>query len=495
MSVISWLGNAEYGVAGNRVQEGNPVVFRPNDISGLQVWLDANNGNAVYANGFGTVESWFNQGDLSGNFDLSGTADVRYGDNRVNGLNVVTFNANAYMTGQFAMNFQDRSLFIVSRRNTPIDTSGVFTWLTGDTSGEIESGIVYDLSSNTYTYLISKHPGFSVEVAFDTQTDTTGYPELATFINSSTDLSANYVGLNGASQVLTANNLASGYYTSNAPYFIGNYFGGVTIGNDYDLCEVVMYDTALDATQRALVEEYLIAKWAVTSPPAPPFNPQSISGLRVWLDASNGVDVSGSAVLSWQNLGDVSGSYIPGSNVASYSNGFVDFPSETTLETYAQLPYYSRTFFCVFEPKSDLTTIAYPYLNLNVGDATDGRQIGVTWDSNVSSFYVSVCQNGTNCPISGVVTLNSGLNLYTGVVDSNSYTTTYAYMNNGSNVNISTDLGNQFNQNPIPYSIGSSVTDSPAFAMAEFLEYDSVLTSGQISTVTAYLSQKWNLGF
>lgn len=491
--IISWLGNASYGVAGTRVRADNPVVFRPTDISGLQVWLDGNDASSVNFNEFGTCLSWFNKGDLSGNFDLSGTADIRYGDNFVNGLNVVTFNADAFMTATYAMNFQDRSIFIVSRRNQDI-SGGTFTWLTTDTANGIETGI--SQSGATFSYLVAKHPGFSVELDFDTTTDTTNYAELATFINSSTDLSGNYGGLNGTSQTLFTSNLAT-FNTSSILYYLGNYFGGSTLPNDYDMCELIIYDSVLTEAQRLAVEEYLIAKWAITTPPPPPFVPTDIGGLQVWLDGSNSssITLSGSDVTSWSNVGLAGGSFVPGSNIATYSNSFVNFNTETTLEAYFQLPYYSRTGFCVFENRSDLTTSSYPYVNLMNANATDGRQVGITYDSNTSQYNLTICQSGTNCPIvAPFASLPSNLNLIYYVIDSNSSANSYGFLNNSSNLNTSTDLGNLFNQNPIPYEIGSSTSNSPIFSVAEFLEYDSVLSSSNLSNVKTYLSDKWGLG-
>lgn len=491
--LVWWLGNGEYGVAGNRVREGNPVVFRPSDISGLQIWLDANNTDSVNATPFGLVESWDNLGDLSGNFDLSGNLGVRYGDNFVNGLNVVSFDPGAFMTGTFALNFQDRSVFIVSRRRSDI-SGGVLTWLSSDTNGGIETGI--SQTGGTYSYLLAKHPVFSVQLVFETTTNTTGYAELVSFVNSSTDLSGNFGALNGTTQTLTSSNLASGYNTGSINYYIGNFFGGSALGNLYDLCEMIVYDSALNSAQIALVQEYLIAKWAVVDPPPPPFDPSSISGLRVWLDGSNAssLSLSGSDVLSWSNVGSAGGLFAPGSNVATWSSNIVNFPTQTTLESYFQLPYLSRTFFTVFEVKSDLTSISYPYVNLMNGNATDGREIGVSWDSNTSNYITTVCQQGTNCPIVGAFTpLPTGLLLYYGAVDSNSSSNTVSYINDSGNLNTSTDVGNVFNQNPIPYSIGSAANDSPSFTMAEFLEYDTVLSSSNIANVKSYLSDKWGL--
>jgi hypothetical protein len=504
--VISWLGNAEYGVAGNRLLTVVPFNFNPRDISGLQLWLDANDGSTIVDNPFGTVLSWSNKGDLSGNFDLSGTADVRIGDNRVNGLNVVTFNANAYMTGNFAMNFQDRSLFIVSKRNTVIDSSGgigVFTWLTGDTSGAIESGVVYDVSANTFQYIVSKHPGFAVELDFLTSSDTTGYAELATFVNSSTDLSANFVALNSVGQTPIVSNLASGYATSNLTYFLGNYFGGSSLANDYDLCEVIMYDTALSATDIGRVQEYLTAKWAIANPPTPtppvpvPFSPSDISGLQVWMDGSNAgsLFLSGTDILSWTNVGSAGESFIKSNGLVTYSNSQAEFNTGATLDVSGMtLPYYSRTAFGVFDCKSDLSTIAYPYVNIQGTNTSQGRQFGIAWDSNTSNYLFQICQAGINCPVNApFYSLPIGLNLFCGVVDSNDASNNAGYFNNGSNINTSTDLGNLFENSNIPYYIGSTDSNSPAFQMAEFIEYDSVLSPSNISTVTSYLSDKWGL--
>lgn len=504
-TVISWLGGEAYGVSGNRLRAPVPFNFNPTDISGLQLWLDANDGFTVNSNPFGTVLSWSNKGDLSGNFDLSGTADVRVGDNFVNGLDVVTFNANAFMTGTYAFNFQDRSLFIVSRRNQPIDTSGgtgIFTWLTGNTADAMETGIL--LSGSTYSYLISKNPGFSVELDFQTSLDTTGYAELATFVNSSTDLSANYVSLNGTAQTLFVSNLASGYETASLEYYLGNFFNGTTLANDYDLCEVIMYDTALNATQIGLVEEYLKAKWAIANPPTPvppvptPFAPTDISGLQVWLDGSNvgSIFLSGSDILSWANLGSAGQDFIQTNGLVTYSNSVGEFNSGATLDASGiALPYYSRTNFAVFNCKSDLSTIATPFLGLFGTNTSNGVQVGVNWDSNTSNYQFAICQAGINCPVvAPFYSLPTGLNLVCGVVDSNDANNNAGYFNNSSNLNTSTDIGNLFEQTTIPYYLGNSDSNSPAYLMAEFIEYDSVLSASNISTVTSYLSDKWNLG-
>lgn len=223
--------------------------------------------------------------------------------------------------------------------------------------------------------------------------------------------------------------------------------------------------------------------------------------MSIWLDANNvsSITVDGSnQVLTWSNLGSVSNTWSNDSNYATYgqdsnNNYVVSMPSATSLTTYTTLPYYSRSQFVVFECVDDVTTLTYPYVNLINGQATDAFQSGVSYDSNAVVYYTTVCQNGTNCPIVGQIPSIpvGGYNLAIYVIDSNSSTNTLTYWNGGSNLNTSTDIGNLFNQNPVPYIIGSPVTDSPDFRLAEIIEYDNVLASSNISTVASYLVNKW----
>ncbi len=499
--VISWLGNASYGVAGNRFRVDVPVVFRPTDISGLLMWLDANDSDSVNATPFGLVESWHNKGDLSGNFDISGSATVRYGDNLVNGLNVVTFNGDSFLSGVFGLNTSDRSIFIVSRRNQDI-SGGIFTWLTSDSTDGMETGI--SESAGAYTYLVSKHPGFAVELGFTTTVNTTGTAELVTFVNSSTDLSGNYLALNGTAQTFVVNNLAN-YELTPIPYYLGNYFGGATLPNDYDLCEVIIYNTALNATQISQVEEYLTRKWSVPVLPPEPFSPKNIAGLSLWFDAENKssltVDTSGT-VLSWSNLGSVAtaatsntGIVTVVTDVASKNN--VQFQAGTDLTFYTSLNYNSRTQFVVFKDITQLRLVSDQTLSFIYGDALYGLKSGVNWDSNSDTFQYTLGYPGDAQPnpigITGDNPL-SNVTLATFVTDSTDGTLCKFYLNNGSNINVSDSGLDEFNKNPIPYYLNFA-SNAQGQNMCEFLEYDSVLSSSNISTVTAYLSDKWNLGF
>jgi hypothetical protein len=259
----------------------------------------------------------------------------------------------------------------------------------------------------------------------------------------------------------------------------------------------------LNEPQRINVEQYLIRKWKLVDPPPPPpapFVPTDISGLYLWMDAANAgsFSLSGSNITSWSNLGLAGASFDAGCNTASRTTdkdgySWVDMPSQTTLEGYMAFPYYSRTAFVAFKNTTPLDTITYPYENLMSTDVGSGRQLGLAYDSNTSNYSMALCQQGQNCPAAGTIPVvgTGDINLAIWGVLSNTASSNTCYWNGGSNVNTSTDIGNLFNTNPIPYYIGSPVTDSPSFSLGEILEYDTLLSPSQISTVANYLVTKW----
>lgn len=497
---LSWLGCGAFGANSLKVKDIEPIIFKPTDISGCRIWFDANNSASINANEFGTVFSWMNLGTLGGQFDLSGGADIQTGVNTVNNLNVVSFTNNAYMTGNFQLNFQERSVFLVVKQKS--DLSGnVNALFSSDATNGMEIFTLTDASGTTF--FIGKHPSPVPTLAFSTPLNFIGSAVLTEFINAS-DLSGNWMGYNGEQRTPTYEVIASGYNTSNIEYFLGGYFGGTALPGAEDYCEMIIYEGALPESERKLVETYLITKWNLITPappPPPPFTPTDYSGLYLWLDANQPSTITlgtSNDVVGWSNIGLAGTTFAPGCNTAVYakdSNGnyFVGMGSGTLLETYMSLPYYSRTQFIVMENLADFTATTYPYQNFLVGNASAGVQTGFVYDSNSVQYFISMCQSGVNCPVGGVIPTIpiGGYNLGIWSVDSNDYTSTVAYFNGGSNRNTSTDLGNVFNTFPIPYSLGSPVYDSPAYRLCEVIEYDSRLSFTQISTVANYLVNKW----
>lgn len=495
---VSWLGTTGFGMSGIRLRDQEPITFQPTDISGCAIWMDANDNDAVTYNSLLQVSSWKNKGTLGGQFDASGAGVVEYGQNQQNGLNTVTFREYGFLSGNFTLNFQSRSVFIVVKPNSFPAASGVPTF-SSDTTNFQET---FFAKNGSWLWYEGKHPSPFPNNAFETSTDYTGYASIAEFIVG-TDLSDNWSGINGTYIAPTYQSAAS-YATGSAVYFLGNYFNGSAIQADVDYCEILIYNTALSSADRENVEAYLQRKWNIQEPPPPPpapFSPMDISGLYVWMDANNTSTITTDAssnILSWSNLGLASNVFSNDSNYAKYaqdsnSKWFVAIPTEATLASYTSLPYLTRTSFAVFENVSDLTTLTYPYENFWNTSASGGVQLGVSYDSNAARFYMSMCQQGYNCPVVGQLASVpvGGYNLAIWACDSNTVASNYGSFNGGSNLNVSTDLGNLFNTAPIPFSMGSPVFDSPSFRVGEVIEYDSLLSPAQISTVADYLVTKW----
>ena len=490
---VSWLGNASFGANSVKVKDPEPLIFRPTDISGCVMWLDANDNSTVIYNDVFQVTQWNNKGTLGGGFDLSGAGLVEYGTSTVNGLNVVSFKPYGFMTGTYAFNFQARSVFLVTKPKT-FPTATTISIFSSDTNGCQET---FFAKNGTWVWFEGKHPSPIPTTAFETATDYTGYANLASFVLN-TDVSGNWTGINGSYIAPIYEAGAAGYTTTSATYFLGNFFGGSAINADVDFCEIIMYNNAVSNVEREEIEAYLRAKWALLDP-VPVFSPTDIAGLQIWMDANNTstITTSGSNILTWSNLGAVSNVFSNDSNSAAYiqdSNGMnvVAMPSATSLTTYAQLPYYTRTSFAVFETVSNLSTLTYPYQNIWACETSGGLQLGVSYDSNTARSYMQMCQQGLNCPVVGEIILPiGGYNLAIWGTDSNTTASTIAYFNGGSNINTGTDLGNLFNTAPISFGMGSPVNDSPAYRVGEIIEYDSLLTTSNISTVANYLVTKW----
>ena len=496
---MSWLSGQAFGANSVRVRDQEPLIFKPTDISGCRIWLDANDANTVITNELLFVSSFVNKGTLNFQFDISGNQPVIYGSTIVNGLNTLSFTPDSFMQSAFALDFQPRSLFIVTKENS-VPASNANPWLASDTSNGME---VFSLTNGTQTYFLGKHPSPIPELAFETSTIYTGYPALVEFINS-TDSNDNWMGVNTTKSVPIYSVNASGYNQSNIPYYLGGYFSGSTVASSQDFCELILYEGALNPYLREEVEKYLMTKWAITTPPPPPpppFSPSSISGLYLWMDAqnSNTLTLSGSNVSSWSNQGLAGSSFDAACNTAysvTDNNGFswVQMPTQTTLESYMQLPYYSRTAFGVFQNLTPLDTILYPYENLINTDVETGRQIGVNFDGMSSNYAMAMCQQAQNCPIAATLPVPIGTgdtNLLIMGLLSNTSASNVGYWNGGSNLNTSTDVGNLFSQNPITYYMGTYVSDSPAFRIGEILEYNTLLSPSEISTVANYLTVKW----
>lgn len=239
--------------------------------------------------------------------------------------------------------------------------------------------------------------------------------------------------------------------------------------------------------------------------PAPVvFTPLDISDCYLWFncDDTTTMALSNVTVLSFSNLGlasAIASNTVGEVTVVQDVNNLnvLNFASGTQLEYSATLPYLDRTQFVVFKSLSDMSNATYPYLTFTSGGYS-AMQTGVNWDSNSGLFQYSMCQNGLNCPVLGTTSNNplSNATMVTYVSESVGYSNNALYINDGSNINVSTDIGNLYNTSNDTYTLNNAGPpgEGQSQNLCELIEYGRVLTSNEILTVQEYLNSKWGLG-
>ena len=247
----------------------NPYRFvaadiSPPDIAGLDLWLDASDNSTVLdatdtaASDNEAVKTWQ---DKSGNANHAVQATVAdqplWLASEINGNGALDFDGTNYMLGTSDLpqrQNEEKTVFVVCYP----DVTGVDfplnlydTWATGQTTGSlgaISVEVAYRTSSRTWV---------------SDQAPSTSSANIITLTQASTGnlFAAVSMWLNGA--VVTRDSGTDGALISQTkPYALGGSSGTA----DYNgrLCEVVIYDTELSASDRGDVETYLANKWSVT---------------------------------------------------------------------------------------------------------------------------------------------------------------------------------------------------------------------------------------
>lgn len=229
-------------------------VFSPSDISGLQLWLDADDSNTITLNSTNgsTVSQW---DDKSGNnYHVSQSDDSSqptYVESVLNSKNIVRFDgADKLINGSAtpAGGSTNRTVFVVFNRTSPLNDIGYPLTLGISSSTGQTFGISQEIAVRT---------GNSSRV-FTTAVDSThAIVTVALNGTSTTDLSARKNGstlcVDSTSQSIlnTASGIILGQNTANS----GPHYG--------DVAEIIVYDSALSTSDIQSVESYLASKWGI----------------------------------------------------------------------------------------------------------------------------------------------------------------------------------------------------------------------------------------
>ena len=495
---MSWLGFSGGGVTSSRLRDTFPIIFSPTDISGCALWFDANNNTSVTYDDLLQVSSWSNLGTIPCQWETPNTGGVSYAQYLQNGLNTVGFASNAYMSTSMALDFQERSMFFVSRE-TSVPPGVANPWISSDTEDGMET---FSLVNGTTIFFLGKHPSPIPELAAETNLNFLSTTNLVTLINA-TDASNNFAGINTLSLPSIYSAPASGYNTSSIVYYLGGFFNGSNVPSTQDICEIIVYDHALDPYQRETVETYLMRKWAITSPPPPAFTPLSLSNCGLWFDASQTTTISESSnvVSSWSNLGLNGG--VASSNEGTITSGVTTLNSNNavTFDAYSEMTFpwakaaQDTTIFTVCRANTDMSSSGAVIYLLNPQDEGNYLTTVFFYNSSFSPTAPWVYTNivtGSYFATTGVSTSNITSNviqvtLVSGV-DSNAADARL----NGVALTLPPAYQGAANllQMELTYRIGS-VNENMNWDLGELIQYDRVLTESEILQVQNYLQLKW----
>jgi len=352
--------------------------FDPRSIPGCSIWFDAADTSTITTSGT-NVTSWTNKGSipliaypLTGGLGTpvgGGTNSNAYGGymtsgtSTVNGLNAVscpiqtTYGMNSTVT----FPAQARAVFAVYKATVLGSSSQYLTFfgcatVTPNNQNGMDNYIYYDGQSATLFAEVGAGNGSVLGASTAAGTIPLNTTGMVCWVQSAVSTGSNFITLNGVSQSVTTNAIASTYVTTPQYYFIGCSYPQSCL-----LCEYIMINAEMTIPQRQSMEGYLARKWGITLPTTHPFygtlpfnryfNPTDLPGCSLWLDAAdNSTMNSTTTVTSWSDKSGLNNTMTgtatwTGSNMTfngstnAFSNTTYVFPSNA----YSMFGVYSNT--------------------------------------------------------------------------------------------------------------------------------------------------------
>jgi len=386
-------------------------IWSPSSITGLKVWLDANDTNTFTLNG-SKITTW---ADKSGN---SNNATGVNGPILLQNPNTVSFNGNIqYLTTPYTAYAAAETTFVVYSLYADGQMSLVESSITGGRQLQNLSGKGTSLARNNQAWL-----------AYGTVNSSTNTTYIGECLYNSSGIN---IYVNGAVSVSNTTNPA---FTAGLTVIGGspgqsNYYLNGTIS------EVLIYNSVLTADQRKLVEGYLAWKWSAqaslpTSHPYysfPPNYPTAPASL-----ASSAITTTGFTV-SWSgNLYASSYTYtIDGVSVTpSTDNGVASksavFTGLTPGTLYAVVVTAVSGLGTADSSSFNVTTTAVPPTAPTSLNATSVTSTGFTLGWSGGQYATSYTYSTTPTTNNGVASKSA---IFTGLTPGNTYSITVTATN------------------------------------------------------------------
>lgn len=248
-------------------------AFVPTDIANLKAWYDASDTATITVSGT-AVTQW---NDKSGNayHVTQATSGLRpqSGTRTQNGLNAIDFdggddilNAATASNWTFLSNTSGATVFVTAYADAAADSR--WLWSTNGGSAIYTGSSAYvqstDLMAIGTSRAVNGTSAMDVYLSTPSATDNTAFTMTSQFdLGQATASLRGYVAKNGGTQVNNNTETASASTSApQTPLAIGN-IPSYSYAWDGLICEIIMYNSVLNATDRGKVESYLAAKWGI----------------------------------------------------------------------------------------------------------------------------------------------------------------------------------------------------------------------------------------
>ena len=473
--------------------------FRPVDIPGCSLWLDAADSSTI--TGTSPVTAW---NDKSGNGLNAAATGTSITISTLNGLPAINYDGNSYLTSALTSGAAAPfSIFVIENQasalslpiyttSTSTDANGLFLNNYGNdylTIGSSWAAKTSTINPNQ-TYLLSI---VSTSVSAGT---------ITLYANGTSYLSGTTTGNFSWNTFLIGKRTASGYSDNYAGKF----------------GEIIIFNSALSTPQRQQVEQYLTWKWGLPTANLPtghpgkllpafgtPFTPKSVTGLQLWLDAADPSTITGtSTVTAWADKSGNGNSVTStaGFGTMTLSNNPVNGKTSifSSGQNCLQVPSFtitagqSLTAFHLVVPTLAGGDIVGLHLGPNQGGT--GTYFGdmgyQNTNGNTSYLFIPTTNGGMDNTYAYTPALTYQNTFVILTATYNGGTTLLGYYN-GNKQGPST-LTSSLNLNGQPLRIGSRNSSQNTYGhICESILYFGLLTTPQIQQVEGYLAWKWGL--
>jgi len=480
------------------------LPFKPTDIGGCQLWLDASDSTTISLTG--STVTQINDKSGNSNNTSSSTGTVTYTAGGLNSRPAFSFNATGGFRGPISITGTTLTAFTVATLNSGVNYNGRLFGLANATQ-------------NDYAYATTCEPFFCLNGG----PNISGYRNNTYMSYKTNTFNTAFIGTSqftGSSNITSVNGTPGTAVTdANGSFSITKYgFGCEGLSdagvNWYGYCsEMILYNSLLSTAQRQQVESYLAQKWGLQTSlpqghpgtrgivyPASPLNvmfrvpyqtgfiPTSISSCQLWLDASDitTITLSGSSVTQWKDK-----SVTMASAIQNNSLGYPTYVSGST-------PYV------LFSPNQALRIASWNYSSswtviLAMNSVTLAARWFISPYNNLGLVYMGMSEPG-NKIFSGLLAGSgdvTGNHLESTMAQNTSTTGVFNYYRDAQIQSTNTTNAGIASVNGIALGIGANQSGDydigGTYQIYELLIFSSFLGDSDRFNVEGYLAWKWGM--